>query len=69
MRDTRRDTQRQEDERRTHTEGDTLIREGTHTPESEIYTHTLRQRNLNKESETHTHTLRETHKHREKDTQ
>ena len=28
-----------------------------------IYTHTVRQRNLNKESETHTHTLRETHKH------
>ena len=56
-------------ERVTHTERDILPQEGTHTPESEIYTHTLRQRNLNRESETHTHTLRETYKHREKDTQ
>ena len=55
-------------DKHTHTEGDTLIREG-HTLRRARYTHTLRQRNLNKESETHTHTLRETHKHREKDTQ
>ena len=46
-----------------HTERDTLLKEETHTPESEIYTHTLRERNLNKESETHIHTWRDTYKH------
>ena len=50
-------------ERDTHTERDTLIKEETHKPKREIYTHTLRERNVNKESETHTHTQRETHKH------
>ena len=54
-------------EKDTHTERDTLIKEETHNPESEIYihTHTLRERNVNKESETHTErdtqTLRERH--------
>ena len=45
-RDTHRDMQT---ERVTHTERDILPQEGTHTPDSEIHTHTLRQRNLNKE--------------------
>ena len=58
-------------EKDTHTERDTLIKEETHNPESEIYihTHTLRERNVNKESETHTE--KDTHMrktHTEKDT-
>ena len=60
MRHTKRYTETGRLETHTHTEGNTLIQEETHTPESELHTE---EEKLKKERETHTHTLRGTHKH------